>query len=199
MRDKEWDPISLSKLTAFTVGMAAFLVIVLVSPPGFVFLLDFANLLFHEAGHPAFGILNSQLGVYGGTLGQLTFPFILMISFWRKAQPIPFAACWIWFFENWLNIARYMADSRALELPLVGGGDHDWNEIFFRWNVLSYDTLIANITRRLGWLGMIAAVLWILWRAWIDSAGRERTGSAPLQPRKSHAEKAKAWHDAGKT
>ena len=169
MGRKQWEPVSSSKLAAFAVGVTVFLVVVLLSPPGFVFLLDFANLLFHEAGHPIFGMLNDRLGVYGGTLGQLTLPAILMISFWRKAQPIPFAVCWIWFFENWLNIARSMADSRALELPLVGGGDHDWNEIFFRWNVLSHDMLIASITRIAGWIGIITAIFWIVWRAWIDN------------------------------
>jgi len=30
-----------------------------------------------------------------------------------------------------------------LEVQLVGCGDHDWIEIFFRWNVVSPDTLVA--------------------------------------------------------
>jgi hypothetical protein len=83
--------------------------------------------------------------------------------------PISFAICWVWLFENFLNIARYMADSRALELPLVGGGDHDWNEIFFRWKVLHYDVEIGNVTRWIGWAGMTVAAVWILWRTWRDS------------------------------
>jgi hypothetical protein len=73
-----------------------------------------------------------------------------------------------------LNIARYMADARALELPLVGGGDHDWNTIFTRWNVLSYDTEIAGVVRFIGWTGMTLAALWVGWRWWRD---RSRTDS----------------------
>lgn len=134
--------------------------------------LDFANLLFHEAGHPIFGLIHQRLEVYGGTVGQLSFPVLLMISFWRKSQPTSFATCWIWFFENWLNIARYMADARALELPLVGGGDHDWNEIFFRWNLLSSDRLIAGCVRTVGWLGMTSALIWVVWTAWNERARR---------------------------
>ena len=63
----------------------------------------------------------------------------------------------MWFFENWLNIARYMADARAQELPLVGGGDHDWANIFGRWGLLAHDTQIAAVVRAIGWGGMTAA------------------------------------------
>jgi hypothetical protein len=61
-----------------------------------------------------------------------------------------------------------MADARVLELPLVGGGDHDWNTIFTRWNVLSYDTDIAGTVRCIAWTGMALAVLWAGWRWWCD-------------------------------
>ncbi len=183
MPSKQWEPITSPRLAAFAGGLGLFLIVLFLSPPGFIMILDFANLLFHEAGHPIFGLVNERLGVYGGTLGQLTFPLFLMISFWRKSQPIPFAVAWIWFFENWLNIARYMADARALQLPLVGGGDHDWNEIFTRWNALSNDTHIAQITKILGWLGMTAAVLWLFRRAWNDrkvsNSGIRRTHTLP--------------------
>ena len=145
-----------------------FWALLFVSTPGFVFGLDHANLLFHEAGHPFVGLFSNRLETYGGTVGQLTFPLILAISFWRKNQPLAVAASVIWFFENWLNIARYMADARALQLPLLGGGDHDWNTIFSRWQVLQYDTDIANVVRFIGWTGMVLAVLWVGWRGWRD-------------------------------
>jgi hypothetical protein len=166
--DERWQPITVPKLIGFGAGLALFLLLLFASEPGFIFVLDSANLLFHEAGHPFYGLFSNRLSVYGGTLGQLTFPVIVIISFWRKGQPISFAASWIWFFENWLNIARYMADARALALPLVGNGDHDWNEIFSRWKVLSHDTFIAAIIRTGAWIGIGAVILWIAWRAWRD-------------------------------
>jgi hypothetical protein len=168
MRDERWQPVTTSKLIGFGIGVGLFLVLLFKSEPGFIFLLDSANLLFHEAGHPIFGLFHDRLGVYGGTLGQLTFPLVLAVSFWRKGESLSFATSWIWFFENWLNIARYMADARAQVLPLVGGGDHDWLEIFNRWQVLAHDTFIANITRTMGWLGIGAAVAWVAWRGWQD-------------------------------
>ena len=73
-----------------------------------------------------------------------------------------------WYFENFLNISRYMADARAQVLPLVGGGEHDWTAIFSRWGVLSSDTAIAAIVAGLGWLGMIGVWSWLVWR-WLSS------------------------------
>ena len=166
MDESRWEKITGWKLAGFALGLAAFAALLCASEPGFIFGLDHANLLFHEAGHPFVGIFSSRLETYGGTLGQLTFPVVLAISFWRKGQPLAFAAAVIWFFENFLNIARYMADARALQLPLLGGGDHDWNTIFTRWNVLQYDLDIAGTVKCIGWAGMFAAVLWVGWRWW---------------------------------
>jgi len=168
MPTEPWERITGAKLTGFAVGLALFFAVLFASEPGFVFVLDYANLLFHEAGHPVVGLFSTRLEPYGGTLGQLTFPVLLAISFWRQRQPVPFAAAWIWFFENWLNIARYMADARALELPLVGGGDHDWNTILTRWNLLAYDTRIAGVIKILAWTGMGLAILWVVWRKGCD-------------------------------
>lgn len=150
------------------MGLAVFLALLFASERGFIFGLDHANLLFHEAGHPIAGFFSRRLETYGGTIGQLVFPIVLAVSFWRKGNAPAFAAAVIWFFENWLNIARYMADTRALELPLVGGGDHDWNTIFTRWNVLQDDTQVAGTVNFLGGLGTVAAILWVVWRWWAD-------------------------------
>src|SRR5687768_12402819 len=142
MGNSDWAAVTTGRLIGFGIGAGLFSLLVLVSEGGFVFLIDHANLLFHEAGHPIIGLISSRLEPYGGTFGQLVLPIVLAVSFWRKDQPLSFAASLLWFFENWLNIASYMADARAEELPLVGGGDHDWNTIFGRWNVLAYDTHI---------------------------------------------------------
>ena len=170
MEDCRWEKITGWKLAGFSLGLAAFVALLLASEPGFIFGLDHANLLFHEAGHPFIGLFSTRLEPYGGTLGQLVFPAALAVSFWRKGQALAFGASVIWFFENWLNIARYMADARALELPLVGGGDHDWNTIFTRWNLLQYDLNFASTVKFLGWTGMVMVVLWVGGRGWWESA-----------------------------
>ncbi len=171
MSRREWEPVPPAKLAGFAVGFGLFLLLLFRSEPGFIFLLDHANLLFHEAGHPITGLFSSRLEPYGGTLGQLVFPCAVAVSCWRAGKALGLGAAGIWFFENFFNIARYMADARRLELPLVGGGNHDWNTIFARWGVLEYDTRIATALRLAGWLGIAAACAWLAWRCWQD---RER-------------------------
>src|SRR5438132_4296544 len=151
MERAQFEPIKWSRLAGFLAGVGLFLLVAFRSESGFVFLIDHANLLFHEAGHPIIGLFSGRLEPYGGTVGQLAFPSILAVNFWRKGQALSFAGALLWFFENWLNIACYMADARAQALPLVGGGDHDWNTIFNRWHLLDYDMRIAKVVRTMGW------------------------------------------------
>ena len=187
MEQHEWEPLTKAKLVGFVAGVGLFLLLMLSCESGFVFLLDHANLLFHEAGHPAVGLFSSRLEPYGGTLGQLVFPCVLAVAFWRKGQPLGFAAACIWFFENWFNIARYLADARAMELPLVGGGDHDWNTILTRWGLLQYDTRIAAVLRLAAWLGIAATCAWVAWRAWRQHGSNFRTafGAIVQEPKEA--------------
>lgn len=133
---------------------------------GWVPILDSANLAFHEAGHPLFGMIYSGLGVYGGTLMQLLMPAVCAFEALREQKRAGFYFCVIWFAENLLNIARYMADARAHELPLVGGLDpelyHDWSNILADWGLLSLDTTLAFCLRIIA----VVLMLWALWQAW---------------------------------
>jgi hypothetical protein len=131
---------------------------------GWVPILDSANLVFHEAGHPIFGIFGDTLALYGGTLGQLVFPTVVAVSFWRRRQMMGAALGAVWFLENGLNIARYASDARAQELPLVGGGDHDWFNILYRWDALAYDVSIGRTITVLCWMGLMAVWVAAFWR-----------------------------------
>jgi hypothetical protein len=137
-------------------------------------LLDGANLLFHEAGHPLAGLLSERLAVYGGTLAQLAFPLAAAWHFRRRGATASFAACLVWLSQNLFNIARYVGDARAKALPLVGGRDpedaHDWAEILARWGLLQADTRLAGFAVLLGWLGILASVGWLGWRWWSERA-----------------------------
>jgi hypothetical protein len=131
----------------------------------FVPILDHANLAFHEAGHVFFSVLGSSMGLYGGTLGQLVFPAVVAVSFYRKGEFIQTAFGVLWLCQNVLNIARYAADARAQQLPLVGGGDHDWFNILYRWDALTADKTFAGTITSLAWIGMILTAVWIA-RRW---------------------------------
>ena len=136
-------------------------------------ILDSANLVFHEAGHPLIGLLSSRLAVYGGTIFQLAIPVAVAISFWSRRHTLGFACGVAWVCENLLNVSTYMADARALELPLIGGLDpelyHDWREIFRRWNMLELDTTWAGLNRIIAWCAVLATCRWLVRR----SAGRD--------------------------
>jgi len=178
MDEDEWAQVTKVTLASFAAGFGLFLIVLFCSEPGFMFVVDHANLLFHEAGHPVVGLFSTRLEPYGGTMGQLAFPVVLLVNSWRKKQAIGITASSIWFFENWLNIARYLADARRMELPLVGGGDHDWNTILSRWDLLQYDAQIAAILKILAWMGIAASCGWLAWRAWQDrNRGSESTAS----------------------
>ena len=84
MERREWEPVTGGRLIGFALGVALLLLLIFRSEPGFVFLLDHANLLFHEAGHPVVGLFSSRLETYGGTIGKLVFPCVLAVSFWLK-------------------------------------------------------------------------------------------------------------------
>jgi len=176
MFGKEWERIPSGHYIFFGAGFAGFVALLLASEPGFIPIIDHANLLFHEAGHPLIGFFIRSLEPYGGTIGQLTFPVILAITGWRRGKLLLLSGALVWFFENFLNIARYMADARKLQLPLVGGGDHDWNTILAAWDILMYDTRIANVLRIVGWIGIMAPVLMVVAHACLGFA-RERSTS----------------------
>jgi hypothetical protein len=99
----------------------------------------------------------------GGTLGQLLVPALLLVHFVRRGrQPVGAACCLWWVGQSLANVAIYMADARDLALPLVGGGDHDWNELFHRFGALDADAVarISGVTRAAGVLVMLGGLAW---------------------------------------
>lgn len=141
-------------------------------------LLDDLNLVLHEAGHPLAGLLSRRLEIYGGTAFQLLFPLLFAWQFRRHGAAAGLAFSLLWFGESLMNVARYMRDARAQLLPLVGGGVHDWTEIFSRWGVLRHDIRIGTAVQLLGLLVMAVTVAW-LWLMALNErpatgAGRQR-------------------------
>ncbi len=129
------------------------------------------NLVFHEFGHPAFSYFGGAMNILGGTLGQLLIPLIVTVAFWRQRDALGYAVGGFWFFENFLDVAVYMADAQVLILPLIGGlgsEAHDWRNLFTMWGVLDKTPVIAGTTQTLGWLGMFTVWIWLSWR-WLCS------------------------------
>lgn len=167
--DEPWKPVSRPAVVCWLLFYAGFLLYAFRAHGGFLFI-DTANLVVHEGGHNLFGWFGPTVGLWGGTLLQWLVPFLLASYFFKERETSGFVFCLFFFFENWLYTATYMADARARILPLVTTGDpefveHDWFKIFSGMGVLDYDTTIAGVVRFLGWLGMIAVVLWFALQA----------------------------------
>ena len=136
---------------------------------------DFVNLAFHEFGHLLFRPLGMTLHYLGGTLFQLFVPAMLVAYFaLRRAEPSGSAFCLWWVGESLINVSIYMGDARELNLPLVGGGDHDWNELFYRFGLLSEESVarVAGMTHLLGTVVMVIGLGWWLYFVLQTSAQR---------------------------
>ena len=133
------------------------------------------NLGIHEAGHPLFSYFGRFLHAAGGTILQLAAPLAAIGLFLRQRDFFAVTAAGFWLATNLYGVSVYMADARALALPLVtigGGGGlvtemHDWHFMFSRLGLLSYDTVIAGAVRVLAFCTMWGSNLlgaWIVWR-----------------------------------
>ncbi|MGO9865490.1 MAG: hypothetical protein ACLPLR_17920 [Terriglobales bacterium] len=162
---EDWRPVSRWAVLAWLVFYVLFLIYAFTMRGGYLFI-DSANLVVHEGGHLLFAWFGPTLCLWGGTILQWLVPLLLAAYFFRERQTAAFVFCLFFFFENWLYTATYMADARAMVLPLVTAGDsdyveHDWNTIFSSFGVLAYDTTIAAVVRLLGWCGMLATTAWL--------------------------------------
>jgi hypothetical protein len=165
---EEWRPTPQWSLGAWLGFYVLFLIYAFRMHGGYLFI-DSANLVVHESGHLLFSWCGQTLCLWGGTILQWAVPFLLAAYFFYQRQTAAFIFCLFFFFENWLYTATYMADARAMVLPLVTTGDpdfveHDWHTIFTSLGVLPYDTAIAAVVRTIGWSGMLSCVGWLATR-----------------------------------
>lgn len=146
----------------------------------FVPIIDHVNLAFHEFGHPLFGVFGEAMHWLGGTLMQFVFPVLTCGHFFRRGEFYASAACGYWCAENLRYVAFYVADARAQQLPLVGGGEHDWATILGWLGWLQLDTRLAAMLVFLSWTGW-----WLVWalvaRAWWQARQQRRQEAAAAQ------------------
>ncbi|HXV69174.1 MAG TPA: hypothetical protein VD738_09645, partial [Nitrospira sp.] len=108
--------------------------------------LHLINLPFHEAGHLIFMPFGRFMMFFGGSLGQVVMPVVCLGTFLVKTRD-PFGASvalW-WTGQNFMDIAPYINDARAMDLILLGGvtgketDGHDWNNILTMLGLLEWD------------------------------------------------------------
>lgn len=129
--------------------------------------LHLINLPFHEAGHLIFMPFGRFMMLLGGSFGQILMPIICLGTFLVKTRD-PFGASvslW-WTAENFMDIAPYINDARAMDLMLLGGvtgketDGHDWNNLLTMLGWLEYNQRLAHLAYNLGILLMLASFAW---------------------------------------
>ena len=132
--------------------------------------LHLINLPFHEAGHVIFMPFGRFMMFLGGSLGQLLMPAVCLVTFLVKTRD-PFGASvalW-WTAENFMDVAPYINDARALDLVLLGGvtgketDGHDWENILSALGWLPYDHRLAHMCHNTGTLLMLLSLAWGGW------------------------------------
>jgi len=138
--------------------------------------LDDLNLAVHEAGHLVFSAFGETMTILGGSLFQVIVPAAFVAYFARTRQRYAAAVTMSWVAVDLLNLARYIADARAQELPLLGGEDsiHDWWYLLINWDMLPRDLTIARWVHFAGVVAFLTAVVGGGWYA--------RTGSRSDKP-----------------
>ena len=122
-------------------------------------LLDDVNLAIHEAGHVFFQPLGDTLVVLGGSLLQVIVPLAFVAYFLRQREAFSASVVAAWLGASLGNVALYIADARAQELPLLGGENviHDWWYLLTEWDLLNQDLAIARWVRLAGALSFVVA------------------------------------------
>jgi len=125
--------------------------------------LDSLDLAIHETGHLVFAFGGETLTLLGGTLMQLLVPLAFVVALWRQGDRHGATVPIWWMGQNCWNISVYVKDARAQELPLVGGGEHDWAQLLCHAGWLARDQSIGGWVYFAGFLLYVAAIV-LGWR-----------------------------------
>lgn len=131
--------------------------------------LDFVNLGFHEAGHIFLGFFGRFIMFLGGTIFQLLIPAVCLAHLKRRGANLGWQLCLFWLGENLLNISIYAADAIKQELPLVGGGEHDWTYLLTETHLIAHPAGVARVI----FLAGSAVIFWSFYLIALDARNRE--------------------------
>lgn len=133
--------------------------IALLVRPGFA-LIDNINLPIHETGHLVFAPFGEFVTALGGSLFQVAFPAVFVVYFMRRRDDHSASVALWWVAQNLWNVAIYIADAQEQELPLVGGGEHDWAFLLAEMDILKRDDQVAAMVRFVGIMLFVVSIVW---------------------------------------
>jgi hypothetical protein len=157
MDQRGWSIPSIPAASAIGSAYLLFFIHAATDTDGFL-ILDNVNLMFHEGGHFLLGFL----GLIGGTIGEMVFPWATFWTFFSRRELVGTSFGAFWIGEDLRYVGWYMGDAQAMALPLLGAGDHDWNILLTDWGMLDKATALGSALRGIGWLLMLGAALTVV-------------------------------------
>jgi hypothetical protein len=117
----------------------------------------------------------------GGTLFQLLVPTAFVVALLRQGDRHGATVPLWWLGQNCWNVSLYIKDARTPELPLVGGGEHDWALMLGELAWLDRDQAIGGTVFLIGVaLYMVAIVLG--WRTLASGGGSDEPATRSANP-----------------
>ena len=142
----------------FLVVVAVFFIINAADRQGYHFF-DNVDLVIHEAGHVFFAFFGEFVAVAGGTIMQLLVPLVFAGYFFLRNDRYAAGIVLMWLGQSFVNVARYAADAARMELPLLGGGTHDWNYMLIRTNLLDKAQAVSEVIYYGGVMFIIVGII----------------------------------------
>jgi len=124
------------------------------------------TLAFHEMGHVIFNVAGHFIGSLMGSGTQVLIPIVVIILFYRQPDFFGMAVGGFWLSFSLFELARYVGDARAMELPLVGFTDdpeHDWHYLLSTTGLLGADTTLAFLIRLVATASGVASLAFAVW------------------------------------
>jgi hypothetical protein len=124
------------------------------------------TLAFHEMGHLLFAFAGHFICSFMGSGMQVLIPIIVIILFLRQPDYFGVAVGGFWLSFSLFELANYVADARAMDLPLVGFTDdpeHDWHYLLSTTHLLQLDTTFGFLIRVAATLSGVASLALACW------------------------------------
>jgi hypothetical protein len=125
------------------------------------------TLAFHEMGHLIFNFAGHFIGSLMGSGMQVLIPIIVIVLFYKQQNDFfGVAVGGFWLSFSLFELARYVGDARAMELPLVGFSDdpeHDWHYLLGAMHMLPLDTTFAFLIRVVAFAAGAASLAFAVW------------------------------------
>jgi hypothetical protein len=124
------------------------------------------TLAFHEMGHLIFAFMGHFIGSLMGSGTQVLVPIIVMIVFLKQPDYFGVSVGGFWLSFSLFELARYVGDARAMDLPLVGFSndpEHDWHYLLGTLHMLPLDTTFAFLIRVFAFVIGAASLTFAIW------------------------------------